>query len=86
MRNSLALIAAMKFHFKEFMNIILDYLILFLLSVSIALSTYTTAMIYEIHQKPGVVWLMPNDVSCGDIWTAEELRIMSEKYELRLIE
>jgi hypothetical protein len=28
------------------------------------------------------IWLIPNDVSCGEFWTAEQLRSISEEYEL----
>jgi hypothetical protein len=29
-----------------------------------------------------VVMLIPSDASCGDFWTAQELEVIAEKYEL----
>jgi len=67
---------------KDLKKRILEAIAFILLVILVAISTYTAKTVHEINKKPAVVWLIPNDASCGDIWTAEELRNMSEKYEL----
>ncbi len=33
-----------------------------------------------------VVWLIPNDASCSDIWNARDLGIIVDEYELKLVD
>jgi len=67
---------------KDLKKRILEVIAFILLIILVTLSTHTAMTVHEINKKPAVVWMIPNDASCGDIWTAEELRDMSEKYEL----
>ncbi len=68
------------------MNSALNIVCFILLIILTVTSAYTARIVFLNYQKPAVVWLIPNDASCGDIWTSQELRSMSEKYELRIIE
>jgi|GEM_PF-2244747 len=66
------------------MKIALEIAISIMLACVLALSAVTYCKVHNQEIKE-VVWLIPNDASCSDIWSAEELEVIAKKYELRKV-
>jgi len=67
------------------MKNILNCIIIILLITLIAISSYTCCLIIDQRIKE-VVWLIPNDASCSDIWNAQDFEVVADKYELNMID